>query len=187
MKTKILLLGIILSISFSGCSHYKYITERYLKNTIETHKTGEYSNLKTIPVFSGMTVNKNAYLELTGYSLNETKGLVIGSERVYLIRSRSKDDKLVAAETTFIELTADQCKLIIDNYNTLENQITGDKRKGREEIYRDFTISNDLFISFHKGKGELRPIYLHLWIKGMNHKVDAKRFIKSLEKFTNNF
>ena len=150
----------------TGCMQTRYITERYIKNEVEKHEPNNFSNLKTYTIFKGTSYNGSAYLEFTGYKYLGNKGLVIGADRYYLARQKFQGDKTVIAEIEYVQLTIEQCKAILDNQKILADKIKSEKPQLNEEVYHDFTISDDLFISYKKARGSMNVSYMDIWIRG---------------------
>jgi hypothetical protein len=161
----------------------RYITERYIKNEVEKHQPNNFSSLKTYSIFKGNTYGGSAYLEFTGYKYLGNKGLVIGADRYYLARQKFQGDKTVIAEIEYVQLTIEQCKAILDNQKILADKIKSEKPLINEEIYHDFTISDDLFISYKKARGSMNVGYMDIWIKGEKYSILTSTLITKLNKF----
>jgi hypothetical protein len=183
MKKLFLVSSLILTFFLSGCMQTRYITEQYIKTKIETHKEGEFSTIKTYSVFQGTALDGKSYLELTGYKYNTTKALVLGADKYYLARQKFKGDQTVDAEITYIELTADQCADILYNYSILQDKIRTENPRISEEIYHDYTVSKDLFISYRKSAGSMSVSDIDLWIDGEKYSIATGTIMKKLSKF----
>ena len=61
-------------ILLSGCMEARHITERYIKNNIETHKTGEFSTMKVIKVLSIQDKTMNEQKTILETTMAEWKG-----------------------------------------------------------------------------------------------------------------
>lgn len=180
-----LLTYVFVAMLINGCNTTRYITEQHIKNHIQEHTPGQFSNIRTYTIFKGTTSTENHYLELTGYKHKSVKGLVIGTDRIYSARKRFKEDVARIRETEYIHLNHSQCKSIVDNYNLLAQKIKSEKNlRIGEEVYHDFTISEDCYISFRKAKGSSNNTYrTQFWIKGEKYNVSTSDIAKSIKKF----
>ncbi|MBU0490126.1 MAG: hypothetical protein KKD31_19480 [Bacteroidetes bacterium] len=167
----------------SACNQTRYITEKYIKTNIEKHKEGDFSAIQTYSIFKGISADHSSYLELTGYKYASTKALVIGADKYYSARQNFKGDQAKIAEITYIELNVDQCKSILENYKKIQTEIMKQKAKPNEQIYRDFTVTSDLFISFVITARSSSVTLLDLWIRGEKYRVSTKKIMKKLQKF----
>lgn len=183
------LLPIYILLILAGCRPSRYITEKHIKNNIEKHEVGRQSSIKTYNIFRGNTNTTGRYLELTGYKINNEKGLVIGADRSYVTRKISNPNG-GSVETViyidFIDLNFDQVKSILTNYTQLQQKIKKEKPRPNEETYHDYTVSDDCFISFRKtGNGSSSGTeYINIWVKGEKYPLLTSQFIKKLQKFT---
>lgn len=173
----------VLTLFLTGCMNTRYITERYIKTNIEKHSEGDFSTIKTYSIFKGVSYGGGAYLELTGYKYNNKKELVIGADRYYMARKKFPGDQTTIAEITYIDLTLAQCKAILDNYQVLQSKVKAAKPKINEEIYHDYTVSDDLFISYKRTSGRSSRGYIDFWIKGEKYSLATNAIIAKLEKF----
>ena len=185
MKRTILFASMIGTLLLSGCMQTRYITERYIKNNVENHNEGNFSTIRTYSIFADVTTDKTGRLELTGYKYGSKKGLIIGADKNYLVREKNKSDYSIIKEVTFVELNLAQCQSILDNYQELENKIRAERPMVSEEVYHDFTVSPDLFISFRKALGHSTISNLDLWVKGEKYTISEMAIIKKLIKFIN--
>ncbi len=176
----LMLFGIILA---NGCKTVRYDTERYIKNTIETHKSGEFSNVKILSLYNQTSMKDGTHLKMTAYKYDNQKGLIIAAFQYYLDRKKTKDDGNVNTNTAFIRLDTMQCRAILNNYSKLETRIKKDVPQLEEEIHEDFTVSDELFISFAKSKHGDVPNYLALWIKGEKYTLSTDALLNNLEDF----
>ncbi len=183
MKKQLFFSVIILFFILSGCMQSRYITEKYIKTKIEKHIEGEFSSIKTYTIFKGVSYGGGAYLELTGYKYASKKALILGADKYYLARQKFKDDQTVIADITYIELSLAQCKSIVDNYQILLDKIKEEKPKMNEEIYHDYTVSDNLFISFRKTMGNSSKSYINFWINGEKYIISTNKIMNKLKKF----
>ena len=166
-----------------GCTPTRHITEKYIKNELQTHKTGNVGYLETRSLYKS-DPSKSKYIELTAYKEGEKKGLVIGADLYYAARQKYEGDNTVIAEINYIELSIEECQDILDNYQTLMNYVSKNKPEKNYTIYADHTVNEDLFISFQKSKGTIdAEDYVYLWIRDGKWKISASTFIKKLNKF----
>ncbi len=182
---KILTTMAFLTILLSSCMQTRYITEKHIKNNIENHKENEFSTIRTYTVFKGISYGGGSYLELTGYKYGNDKALIIGADNYYIARKKFQGDNTLIADITYIELTIAQCKSILENYKILQDKIKKEKPKMNEEIYHDYTVSDNLFISYRTASESPYVIFIDFWIKGEKHRVSTIRIMKKLNKFIN--
>jgi hypothetical protein len=185
MKKAILLSSLVMVIVLTGCMQTRYMTEKYIKTKIENHKENEFSSINTYTIFKGTSYSGGAYFEMTGYKYASSKALVLGADKYYMARQKFKGDQTILADITYIELSLDQCKDIITNYKVLQNKIKVEKPKMSEEIYHDYTVSKDLFISYRKSAGNSNIEYIDFWIQGEKYRILTQTIIKKLNKFIN--
>lgn len=179
--TIILLTSVLLIVSLTGCQQTRLFTEKYIKYNIESHQEGEFSTIRTYTIFKG--ANSSSYLELTGYKYAGKKALIIGADKYYAARKSYKGDNTVIADITYIELSVSQCMDIISNYKILQKKIKDEKVKINEEVYHDFTVSTDLFISYKKTKGALSVDTVYFWINGERYPISTNIIINKIEEF----
>lgn len=184
---KIILAFSILVFSI-GCKQTRYITERYIKTGIETHKETEFSSIKTYTIYKGTAYGASgkagpSYIELTGYKYENNKGLIIGADKYYSDRKKFAEDQTQITAYSYIELSLSQCQAIIDNYKLLVNKIKKEKPGKYEEIYHDYTVSKDLFISYRKTVLKTTVNYIDLWIKGEKYTISTDKIIDNLDRF----
>ncbi len=183
MNCKIASVLIIFSFFMFSCSmQTRYMTEKFIKTNIEVHKEKGFSSIKTFSIYQS-NPSYNFYLEFTGYKYKNKKGLVIGADKYYLARQKFIGDKSVFAEVTYIELSLDECKSILENYQMLLNKISAEHPRNNEEIYHDFTVNKDLFISYRKSYSDYYAMDILFWIKGEKYIVSTKTMINKLQKF----
>lgn len=185
MRKTILLSTILVAFMLTSCMQTRYITEQYIKTNIEDHKEGQFSTIKTYSIFKGALNGGGVYIELTGYKYANNKALVIGADKYVLARQKFKGDKTLIADITYIELSLAQCKDIIKNYKILQDKIKSEKPKRNEEVYHDFTVSEDLFISYRKSSVSSSVNIIDFWIQGDKYRIATPIIIKELNKFIN--
>ncbi len=185
MKTEIKLLSILLTFLLTSCMQTRSITENYIKTKIENHNKGEYSSINTYSIFKGASYSGGSYLEFTGYKYKNSKALVIGADKYYMARQKFKTDQTIISDITYIELSTAQCEDIITNYKILKDKIKNEKPIMSEEIYHDYTVSKDLFISYRKASGGMATSYIDLWIQGRKYRISTRTIIKKLSSFLN--
>jgi hypothetical protein len=188
MRNLKIVISLIICISINGCMSSRNITEKHIKTSIEKHAPGDYSSINIYTIFKGVTIDRTGYLELTGYKYDNKKGLVIGADKYYLLRQNFKGDYSKLAEITYINLSLAQCKAIIYNYEIIESKIQASNPIANEEIYHDYTVSDDLFISFKSKFGsssQTSSRYIYFWINGEKFQVSTYKIMKKLVKFIN--
>lgn len=169
----------------------RYITERYIKNHIEQHNVGEQSAIKMWWIFDNQVEGDNTYTEFVGYEYNGERGLVIGADWLSSPRDLFLGDNTIAIDYNIIELDLKECQSILDNYNILLNKSNSTKAEKNEFVYHDYTVNEDLFISFRvKGRGmgtsssaSQYTVIIDFWIRGDKYLVDGKKLVRSLREF----
>jgi hypothetical protein len=180
-RINLYIIGLLVVIS--SCTSVRYDTERYIKNNIEIHKTGEYSSIKIISLYNQTSMKDGSRLEMTGYKYNNQKGLVISAYSYYKDRKKFKEDNTVLSNTAFILLDTVQCRTILTNYNQLEAKLKTENPGSEEEIFMDFTVSEDLFFSMQKAKGGGVSNDVYLWIKGEKYTIASDALLNNMEDF----
>jgi len=183
------------SFIFSGCRHTRYLTEQYIKTTIEEHPDNEFSRLETYSIFQKHLRNQSgsfkgfAYLEFTGYKQKGKTGMVIGAEKYHFKGRRLF--KLISApletNSTYINLDLNQCKALLSNYKELRQKIKTEKPKPYVIIYQDFNASKDFYISYRACHymllGTPKAWFIDFWIKGEKYHIRTRVFMKKFMKF----
>lgn len=182
MKTLILSLSVM--IIFTKCSHTRFITEQFIKTEIETHKTNEFSSIRLYSVYK-KKLKDVSFIELCGYKYNGNKGLVIAADKIKALKKEFKEDNAKLRKTKFIVLSVDQCQTILNNYHKLYEQIKNEKQHMSEDIFSDYTVSDELVISFKRRKRNQKMIEMDLWIGKEKYTVVTKEVISKIERFIN--
>lgn len=180
--TSVLLLFFIAQIA-GGCNQIRYITERHIKNEIEQHRPGEFSNVRTYVIYRAPTTIGTRYVELTGYKYKGKKALVIGVDRIVVERKKFKEDNTLLVNFEFTELTLEQAQSILDQYKVLLDKIKTEKPIKNESVYHDFTLSPEVFISFKKTKSNKGTDTINFWIKGEKYSMLQGKIIERLREF----
>lgn len=183
MKKIILQILIIQIFVLSSCMETRYLTERYIKTNVENHTKSEFSSIKTYSIYQNFNPETGSYLEFTGYKFQSKKGLVIGADKYYRARQKFIGDNTLIAEVTYVELDLKECQSILDNYKVIKDRIIKEKTISNEEIYHDYTVSKDLFISYKIGGMNTGTYTIYFWIKGEKYAIDTDTLIKKLLKF----
>lgn len=178
---KKIILFILSTFLLSGCLKSRYLTEQYIKTQIEQHEENQFSSIKTYTIYKGVSNDGKSYLELTGYKYKNTKGLVIGADKYYNVGS--KNNPSYVANIKYIVLTNQQAQNIVDNFSILNDKIKREKPYKNEEIYHDFTVSDNLFISLKKS-GKISPSqYINFWILDEKFSITSYSVLENLKKF----
>lgn len=182
MKFLFPLLSIVLC---TGCMQTRSITEEYIKNYVEEHVPGSRSAIRTYSIYkSQVTSTSTTYLELTGYKYKGTKGLVIGADRYYRHRAKLTGLPVTGAEVTYITLSMEECEALLAKEAVMRTAIKiADKPIYREEVYEDYTVNDELFISYRKYPGKSTPMWLDIWIKGSKYPIPKTKFLDRLKRF----
>lgn len=184
MKKTITPLFLILSI-LVGCTPIasRYITEKYIKTNIENHIPKDTNSIKIYSIYKYHNITAGNYIEFTGYKYQLKKGLVIGADKYYSARQKFPGDITVLAEIKYINLDIAECQSILDNYKILIDKIEKEKPKAGEEIYHDYTVNKDIFISFRKDYYNFGTMNIYVWISGEKYTLSTDELIGNLKKF----
>ena len=181
---------ILISPFFFGCKQTRSITENYIKTEIQPHKSGELGTIKTYSIYNKISKDRSSYLEFTGYKMNGTKGLVIGADKYYSIRPKFEGEQAKLSVITYIVLTEIECNLIMQNYILMLSLSNEDRPIKNEEIYQDYTVNKDLFISVHKRfmegdeeGGLMDPDLVYFWIQGEKYSISSTQLFSKLKLF----
>lgn len=174
-----------IAIILTGCMQTRYITERYIKNDIEVHTPGTTSGIRTYSIYKSMqSSSSNRYVELTGYKFNDQKGLVIGADRYYRTVGRSTGIPIDLAQYTYVALSESEARAMHDHIEVIRNKVKSEaKPKPSEEVYSDYTVNKDLFISVRRSAATSGKTYIYLWVKGEKYTLTSTTLPKKLKKF----
>lgn len=170
----------------TGCKESLYLTEYYIKNKIEKHVPGEKSSIKTYSIFQGTSkANKvaSSYIEFTGVKYADTKQLVIGTDILYVAKGTGKSAMSMEKPPTYIILDVEKCQTILSTARILKAMLSSDLPVRNEEIYRDYTVSPDLYISVCKSKGHSGQRQIDVWVAEKKFTLKARKFINKLDRF----
>jgi hypothetical protein len=159
-----------------SCSSTSKITKQYIKTNIDKHHVNSSSRSQMIKLL------KFSKLELTCYMNENEKMLVIGAKKRYRSRRLFREDITTYKKYTYVQLTPAECQQIIDQSMILKERITKEKPKEHEEIFYEYTVSNDLFISYRKSTYINNPI-MDLWIDGNKYSIATTTLVSKLKKF----
>jgi hypothetical protein len=162
----------------------RYITEQYIKTNIEEHVPKSLSTIRTYSIYKSMqTTTTNRYIELTGYKYQGRKGLVIGADRYYRTAARATGLPVDVAAVTYVELTEAEARDMEENIAVIRTKLKADKAAMSEEVYHDFTVNGDVFISVRRSASSSGSTYVYLWVKGEKYTMPASTLPKKLKKF----
>jgi hypothetical protein len=183
MKVAHLIITILFVLSLTNCTPGRYITERYIKTKIESHTEGQFTTIKTKKFTGVVTVNKNAYIEFTGVKNGNEKLLVIGTDRNYKMRRKFKLAGAVLNDLVYVELTEVQCKTLLENFNKMKEKKQSASSISPENLYNDFTLTPEIFISCRKISPNNNIESIDLWLKGEKYSLEKEDFTYTLQKF----
>jgi len=183
MKLSKLHLILLIPFILSSCIQMRSITEQQIKTNVESHIPNEFSSIRTYSIFKGSSIDKSAYIELTGFKYRGQTGLMIGADKYYLARKKFAKDSSKIAKIRYLILNKDEVKSILVNYRQLLERIKDQKISRNEEVYYDFTVNKYLFVSFHKIKFKSMGNTIDFWIDGDKYTLNTKTIIGKLEKF----
>jgi hypothetical protein len=188
MKNNSVFLLVIISLFGFSCKNTRYITEAYIKNNVQEHPVDTKTSIKTYSIYQGMSKNdKNAstYIEFTGCKYNDTKKLVIGADNNYHAGGLLSRNIQAVVVIDYLVLNMSQTLAILSNYNELREMMRSESPIKDEEIYHDYSVSDDFYISFRKAIGRPGIKTIDVWVKGNKYPIKTKKFIKKLKKFIN--
>jgi hypothetical protein len=173
---------LIVIFAITSCAQTRSITEEYIKNNIEIHVPNEYSSIRTFNIYQS-SIGIGTYIEFTGHIFLGKKGLLIGVDRYYRERPQFKGDQSVIARIDFIDLTEEECKLLLSKIEPLYEKLKDKKCRNNESIYQDFTINKDLFVSIKKESFSGSSAYVDLWIYGKKYTISPWSLTNILQLF----
>jgi len=181
-----------------GCTSVSpNLTEHYIKTKVQEHSVGEYSSLKTYPLYKQNHYSKG-HFELIGFSNDQTKSLVIGvgkypkmhftapttyEQQLAGVINIPSVDSDVLSDTAYVELSPVQCKAIMDGFKELKSRMKSQKMKSGVVYTEDFTVTKDFFISYKKSPVSSGGRTLDLWVKGEKYAVPTAIFMQKLTDF----
>lgn len=179
MKT--VLLGLLVA-TLTGCATTRGITEQYIKTELEEHEPGEYSEIRTFPIYqSSASSAATQYLELTGYKYKGAKGLVVGADKYFRQRPKFVGDQSAVAKINYVPLTDAQAQKLASVVDELLNKLRSNKATtGSEEMYQDYTITPELFVSYKRSRVGMIP---SLWVNGMKFPFTKEKFLNKMKRF----
>lgn len=111
---------------------------------------------------------------------------MIGADRSYVTRKISSRNGNVVESISlidYIHLDLDQTRSILSNYARLLEKLKKEKPLMNEEVYHDYTVSTDCFISFRKTSTSNRVDFINIWVNGEKYQLRTAVFINRLKKF----
>lgn len=179
---KAFILSLCMIIIFTKCSHTRLVTEQFIKNEVEKHENKEFSSIRIYSLYK-KKLSDVTFIELSGYKYNNEKKLVITVDKLSALKKAFKEDETKLRKIRFVVLDEEQCKGILNSYLDLRIRIENEKQKRSEDIYSDYTVSKDLFVSFKRMNKNQRMEKMDLWINGEKYTVVTKEIINKLNKF----
>ena len=179
---KSLILSLFTIIIFVKCSHTRLVTEQFIKNEIEKHENKSFSSIKIYSLYKKKLSDVN-FIELSCYKYNNEKKFVITVDKLSALKKAFKEDETKLRKTRFVILDEEQCKGILNSYSNLAILIEQEKQRISEDVYSDFTVSKDLFVSFKRMKKNQKMKKMDLWIYGEKYNVVTKEVISKINKF----
>jgi hypothetical protein len=187
--------GILASCSNSVTNVYDY----YLKNVVETHKTGENSTSSSRLLLRVNESTNKAQVELIAFKADSVKYLVIGSHKVakafYIhdslyhfdvndLYSRVRGDDFIRQmgdlSVFFTHIPAGSAAMLEDALPGLKSKYTS-ARPGKDEVvYIDYTVAYDVIVSFEKRAITDKPTECVLWVGKRKHIIDTADLEKAL-------
>ena len=181
MRSTIPLLFVAL---LASCTVPRALTEQYIKTEIEQHVPEQHSDIRMLSVFRQEVTLEGTYIEMTGYQYKGAMGLVIGADRYYKARKLYPTDDTKIAEPTYMILDPIQARHLYEIIDQVYALNHADQPNTQSEVmYRDFTISEDLIVSYQKLQTGLP--HLSLWIDGYKYPINGVALKMGLTKFLN--
>jgi hypothetical protein len=179
---KALILSFCILFIFTKCSHTRYVTEQFIKNEIEKHENKEFSSIRIYSIYK-KKLSDVSFIEFSGYKCNNEKKLIITVDKLSALKKSFKEDETKLKKIRFVVLNEEQCKAIINSYQDLFLRIENTKQKRNEDVYSDYTVSKDLFLSIKRMGKNQRIDNTDIWIDGDKYTVVTYEFINKLNKF----
>lgn len=181
MKTAIFVAILML---LSSCMTTRSLTESYIKNNIQQHLVKQEDEIRITPIYKSEGVSGRSYVEFTGYKYKGVKGLVIGGDKYYISPSNMRAQPVIEGRFQYVVLTEEEARAMLSEITSLRAKAKVARTKSPEVAYEDYTVNDDLFISF---KGSLS---LNLWMgtEGMRTKYEMSSYStieRKLRKFLN--
>ena len=165
--------------------------ERFIKQELQKINLNQGSVSTQFKIFSGSTSATEpdaSYVEITGYSGEEGKHVVIG----YALKSDIQafgNGIVYKYRIDHISLTVDEAKLIIQKLPQLLAAIPQKPRLYEETVYSDFRISKDLVIGIQLRNASSKFYStIDFWVKGERIAISStyqKQIIEKLSLFLN--
>lgn len=185
MKTNLLLPCVLIAALGTSCMQTRNITEEYIKNNIEDHNPRSTSSIRTYSIYKSQTTTSTTrYLELTGYKYNGQKGLVIGADLYGRSGAPLTGLPIEQVRITYVVLTEEQCRQMLEKEVVIKGELKSAPRATTsEEAYSDYTVTEDVFISYRKTASRSNPTYIDIWVGGHKYSMQGASFKKKMKKF----
>lgn len=185
MKANLLLPIVLIATLGTSCMQTRNITEEYIKNNIEDHKPGSISSIRTYSIYKTQTTTSTTrYLELTGYKYKGQKGLVIGADLYGRSSAPLTGLPVDQVRVTYVVLSEEQCRQILDNEIVIKTELkNAPKAVVYEEVYSDYSVTEDVFISYRKTMNRSTPTAIDIWVDGHKYSIPGAAFKKKMRKF----
>ena len=159
------------------------VAELYIKNEVEQHLEGKFSEIKIYPIYNEQLYLSPLYLEFDAYKYAGTKNLVL------LCGTRVKDPQsniYSISKNVILSLTEEQCKSLNSYFKELVSKMNSANNIKNETSYVDYTVSKDLFIGFEKSNMTVNPTgKIYLYINGLKYQMSSDDFMKVITVFLN--
>jgi len=178
MKKYILIALGVLTIQSCMVTSNSYISENYIKTNIQEHIPDKFSKLETNEIYT------NSNIEFTAFLTEDKEGLLIRGVKYYSTPKIVESERVVYEESNFVILELKDMRKIIAKLQSLKDMATSMKVEDLYELnYVDYTVSNDLFISYQKDVHSFDSLkYIYLWISSLKYTVESDDFLEILKE-----
>ena len=186
----------------TACSSTTNVYDYYIKNAIEKHKTGEIATSKSKLLLRLNESPNKAQVELVAFKKDTLKVLVFGSHKV--AKSFYINDSLYSFDVTdlynrvrgddfirqmgdlsvfFTHIPASNVDAFLAAWPNVQSQYTTQIPKEKETLYVDYTLANDVILSFEKKSATQKLTECTIWIGKRKHHVSTINLLKAFNDF----
>jgi len=177
-KMKIIPLIIAIVLVSNACTYVLHPTEAYIKNEVQEHPAGSYSQIKIFRLFTskpGKFEKNHSFVEFSAFKYNNDKKLVIASQKLI------SDHGVVLPAFDLVVLDETQVAELEKGFETAYSGLRKENRKIDELSYYDFSSTNDLFISVVNTNTTSATV--QIWINKNKHEILATQMKTIIGKF----
>lgn len=186
----------------TACSSTTNVYDYYLKNEVETHKSGEIAASKSKLLLRLQESPNKAQVELVAFKTNDIKYLVFGSHKVakafYIndslynfdvtdLYSRVRGDDFIRQmgdlSVFFTHIPAANIEAFLVAWPNVQSQYTTQIPKDKETIYVDYALAGDVILSFEKNSATQKLTECTVWIGKRKHYISSANLLKAFNDF----